>query len=67
MFPHEHDYMLKKTLAHEDHSVNDQHIHPICSSAICTQTLKTGLPNADPREDAGGLRREYVLRIPSVS
>ena len=22
---------------------------------------------ADPREDAGGLSREYVLRIPSVS
>ena len=25
------------------------------------------LPREDPREDAGGLSREYVLRIPSVS
>ena len=24
-------------------------------------------PENDPREDAGGLSREYVLRIPSVS
>ena len=25
------------------------------------------LPNGRPREDAGGLSREYVLHIPSVS
>ena len=25
------------------------------------------LPNCTPRGDAGGLSREYVLRIPSVS